>query len=328
MSILVINPGSTSTKLAVYSNGESIAARELQHDKEILARYNRVADQLEPRLQKVREFLKEASIDAGSIRVVVGRGGLLHPLEGGVYEVSDDMLDDLKEARYGEHPCNLGAIMARTLADELGIPSYVVDPVVTDELMDAARLTGLPEVERRSLFHALNQRGVARRVAERLGVAYDERNFIVCHMGGGITIGAHRQGRVVDVVNGLDGEGPFTPERTGALPILPLLRGLRDGTFTLDSLEQAVLRQGGMYAHLSTNDPREVVARIENGDKQAGKVFEALAYTIAKHIGSMVPALVVDESGPAVAAVILTGGWPAANRWWLPSHGWSDGWDL
>lgn len=198
--------------------------------------------------------------------------------------------------------------MARTLADELGIPSYVVDPVVTDELMDAARLTGLPEVERRSLFHALNQRGVARRVAERLGVAYDERNFIVCHMGGGITIGAHRQGRVVDVVNGLDGEGPFTPERTGALPILPLLRGLRDGTFTLDSLEQAVLRQGGMYAHLSTNDPREVVARIENGDKQAGKVFEALAYTIAKHIGSMVPALVVDESGPAVAAVILTGG--------------------
>lgn len=308
MSIFVINPGSTSTKLAVFKDGQSIAACEYQHDKTELARFTRVVDQLDFRMAAICAFLEESSVDVASLAAVAGRGGLLHPLEGGVYEVSDDMITDLKEARYGEHPCNLGAVLAQELASEWGVPAYIVDPVVTDEMEDVARLTGLPSIERRSLFHALNQRGAARTVAERLDVRYEASDFIVCHMGGGISIGAHRMGRVVDVVNALDGEGPLTPERTGGLPVIPALDLVGRGEMSVDELKRVILREGGLFAHLGTNDPREVVARMEAGDEKAARVFKGLAYSIARHVASLVPALADDSGVVRLSAIILTGG--------------------
>ncbi|WP_319469877.1 butyrate kinase [uncultured Pseudodesulfovibrio sp.] len=222
--------------------------------------------------------------------------------------MSDDMLDDLESARYGEHACNLGAMLAQDLADEWNIPAFIVDPVVTDELADVARLTGYPEIKRRSLFHALSQRGSARTAARRLGVDYETSNFIVCHMGGGISIGAHRRGRVVDVINALDGEGPFSPERTGGLPVIPVLDLIQRGEKSMDEMKRIILREGGLFAHLGTNDPREVVKRIEAGDTQAQLVFEALMYGIAKHIASLVPALADDSGTIEASAVVLTGG--------------------
>lgn len=308
MSILVINPGSTSTKLAVFDEGRALASSELQHDREDLARFTRVADQFDYRLRAVQAFLADFGTDPVQLRAVAGRGGLLHPVDGGVYSVSAEMADDLKNARYGEHPCNLGALLALEVAAERSIPAFVVDPPVTDEMMETARLTGLPEISRRSLFHALNQRGVARLVADRLGLSYENNNFIVCHMGGGISIGAHRRGRVVDVVNGLDGEGPFTAERTGGLPLLPVIDLLRRGDLNLDELERVMLKRGGLVAHLGTNDPREVVARMEAGDEAARLVFDGLAYAIAKHTASMLPALADERGRVDVAAVVLTGG--------------------
>jgi len=306
--ILVINPGSTSTKLALFENEQPLVSSETQHPKEELARFERVIDQYPFRLDAIRTFLRDADIDPCSIVAVAGRGGLLHPLEGGVYAVSDEMVDDLKQARYGEHPCNLGAVLARELAEEWAIPAFIVDPVVTDEMTDVARLTGLPQISRRSLFHALNQRGVARSVSARLGIDYAQGNFIICHMGGGVSIGAHRQGRVVDVINALDGEGPFTSERTGGLPVLPVLDMVERGEKTPAELRQIILRQGGLYAHLGTNDPREVVARIEAGDDKARLVFAGLAYAIARSIASLVPAFADESGATGLTAVILTGG--------------------
>jgi butyrate kinase len=267
-----------------------------------------VADQFDYRMRVVAEFLGKTGTDPKRIRAVVARGGLLRPLEGGVYEVSDAMVDDLQSARYGEHACNLGGVLALPLARHWGVPAYVVDPVVTDEMMDKARLTGLPGLSRRSIFHALNQRGVARIVAERLGVEYGRSNFIVCHMGGGVSIGAHRRGRVVDVINALDGEGPFTPERTGSLPLVPVLDMVHNGERDYGELRTTILRQGGLVAHLGTNDPREVLARMDRGDERAGLVFRAMAYGIARYIVSMAPALTGDEGVLDLAAVVLTGG--------------------
>lgn len=308
MNVFVINPGSTSTKLALYQDGEAVVTREFQHDKAELARFDSVMAQRDFRMEAIRQMLEDEGVDTASIAAVGGRGGLLHPLEGGVYAVSDGMLADLAEARYGEHPCNLGAILADALGREWGVPAYIVDPVVTDEMEDVARLTGLPGLERRSLFHALNQRGAARTVAARLGVEYETSDFIVCHMGGGISIGAHRHGKVVDVVNALDGEGPFSPERTGGLPVIPVLEMVRSGECSTEALKDTVLRAGGVYAHLGTNDLREVVARIKDGDRQAELVFRALAYFIARHISSLAPALAGAEGSVGVSAVVLTGG--------------------
>ena len=296
MNIFVINPGSMSTKLALFKDGKEKVSREFQHAKASMARFERVIDQLDFRMDAIREFLAEPNIDAGSIAAIAGRGGLLHPLKGGVYEVSDDMIDDLYKARYGEHPCNLGAVLARKLAREWSVPAFIVDPVVTDEMMDVARLTGLPSIERRSLFHALNQRGAARTVATRLGRYYETSNFIVCHMGGGVSIGAHRQGMVVDVVNALDGEGPFTPERTGGLPIIPVLELIQHGENTSKELKRIILREGGVFAHTGTNDLRELVDGMESGNEKARLVFASLSYNISKHIAALSPAL-VDEKG-------------------------------
>lgn len=308
LRVFVINPGSTSTRLALYADGQAVFSREFQHDKAEIARFAHVADQFAYRLAAVETALAEGRIDLASLDGVAGRGGLLRPMEGGVYEVSDAMLDDLQSARYGEHACNLGAPLAREVARRAGVGAYIVDPVVTDELADVARITGLPEIRRRSLFHALSQRGAARTAAARLGVSYEGSDFIVCHMGGGISIGAHRRGRVVEVVNALDGEGPFSPERTGGLPLVPVLEMLERGERTPAMLKRAVLREGGLFAHLGTNDLREVVRRMGENDALARTLFYALAYGVSRHIGSLAPALADEAGRVAVAAVVLTGG--------------------
>lgn len=308
MNIFVINPGSTSTKLALYADGKAVVTREFQHDKAELAQFGSVIAQLDFRMDAIRLVLEEEKIDTNTISAVAGRGGLLHPLEGGVYEVSDAMLDDMKCAKYGEHPCNLGAILADTLGKEWGVPAYIVDPVVTDEMADVARVTGMPGIERRSLFHALNQRGSARTASARLDVEYEDSNFIVCHMGGGISIGAHRKGKVVEVVNALDGEGPFSPERTGGLPVIPVLEMIKSDQWTPERLKQTVLRGGGLFAHLGTNDLREVVTKIEQGDEHADLIFRALAYNISRQMTSLCPALAQEDGTMNVTAVVLTGG--------------------
>lgn len=308
MRVLVINPGSTSTRLAVYQDGEAVVSREFQHDKAEIARFRRVMDQFDYRMEAAGLFLAEAGVDMASLDAVAGRGGLLRPIPGGVYTVSDEMIDDLSSRRFGEHACNLGAAMARRLARQAGVPAFIVDPVVTDELADEARFTGLPEIRRRSLFHALSQRGAARTAAARLGATYERADFIVCHMGGGISIGAHRHGRVVEVVNALDGEGPFSPERTGGLPLIPVLEMIERGERTPAEIRRAVLREGGLFAHLGTNDLREVVRRMEEGDGLAASVFHALAYWVSRYAASLAPALADAAGQVRVAAVVLTGG--------------------
>jgi len=314
MRVFVINPGSTSTRLALYADERPVLVRELHHPKAEIARFARIADQFRYRLAAMDAVLDEWRLDPADLDGVAGRGGLLPPLEGGVYKVSGEMLDDLKSARHGEHACNLGAPLARELADRGGVAAYIVDPVVTDELAEVARITGLPGIRRRSLFHALSQRGAARTAADRLGVEYTGADFIVCHMGGGISIGAHRRGRVVEVVNALDGEGPFSPERTGGLPLVPVLEMIERGERSPRELIRTVQREGGLFAHLGTNDLRVVLARMDQGDEAAALIFQALAYGVARHIGSLAPVLADDQGRVAVAAVVLAGGLARSDR--------------
>lgn len=306
--ILTINPGSTSTKVVLFHGDEPVFEREVAHDKAELQRFATVWDQFPARRDTIAAALAVAGPLADGLDAVVGRGGLTAPLPGGTYAVTDAMLDELAGARFGEHPCNLGAPLARHFAAEHGVPAYVVDPVVTDELCAEARLTGLPEVARRSAFHALSQRGSAREAAVRLGIGYEAGKFLVAHLGGGVSLGAHLRGRVVDVTNALDGEGPMTPERTGALPVLEVLRLVESGAYDIPTLRRVVLREGGVFAHLGTNDFREVERRIADGDAAAASVLGAMAYAVAKNAAALLPALVTADDPAPVDAVVLAGG--------------------
>lgn len=297
--ILTINPGSTSTKVTLYEDTQLLRSETLYHAAEEF-RSKSLIEQIPARMNRVLVFMRgEPQIDA-----VVGRGGLLHPVSSGPYLVNDDMLSDLSESRYGQHASNLGAFMAReaALLFQTPHPPMVVDPVVVDELDDVARLSGMQDMPRRSLFHALNQKAVARRVAQQLGTSYDRCNLVVAHMGGGITVGAHKMGRVIDVSNGLDGEGPMTPERAGALPVLKLIDFCQKSDLPLAVLEKKLVGAGGLVAHLGTNDFREVEARAET-DPGARLVISAMAYQISKEIGRAMATL----SGHA-EAIVLTGG--------------------
>ncbi|GAB6060874.1 butyrate kinase [Desulfonatronum parangueonense] len=306
--ILTINPGSTSTKVVLFQDTTPILTREEQHAKQQLAAFSEVWDQFAMRRDTVLEALAESNLKDLRLDAVVGRGGLLAPLPGGVYDINDRMIDDLRHQRYGEHPCNLGAPLALELAARFGGRALVVDPVVTDELSAEARLTGLPQIKRRSAFHALSQRGAAREAARRRGLRYADGKFIVAHLGGGISIGAHLRGRVVEVTNALDGEGPMTPERTGALPVMEVLRLLENGDFDVPGLRRAILREGGILAHLGTNDFRVVEARIRQGDRHAQEVFQAFAYNISRHAVSLLPALITSTDPLPVDALVITGG--------------------
>ncbi len=305
-SILTINPGSTSTKIVLFHGLEPVVSREVQHPKPELAGFPDVWSQFALRLKPILAVLAQAGADR--LDAVVGRGGLLAPLPGGVYRIGERMLEDLRLQRFGEHPCNLGAPLALEIAKRFGGLALIVDPVVTDELCPEARLTGLPNVFRRSTFHALSQRGAAREAARRLGINYENGKFIVAHLGGGISIGAHCRGRVVDVTNALDGEGPMSPERSGALPLLPLLQLLEDGAMDLPKLRRAILREGGLHAHLETNDFRVIETMVRQKNAPAVAVVAAFGYAIAKHVASLLPVLVTLKDHRPLDAIVLTGG--------------------
>ncbi len=301
--VLVINPGSTSTKIAIYE-GETEAVRmTLKHSEAELSRYATMADQHEYRETFVLKFLEENNISLNSINAVVGRGGLLNPLAGGTYNVNDEMCAFLKAAKRGEHASNLGAMIAKSIADRIDVPSFIVDPVVVDELSVEARYAGHPLFERISIFHALNQKAVARLCASKIGKRYEDCNFIVAHIGGGISIGAHSRGKIIDVNNALDGDGPFSAERSGGLPTGQLVEVCFSGKYTKQDVKKMLKGKGGVVAYLGTNDMMEVEKRIDNKDAKALEVFNAMCYQISKDVGACASVLegVVDR-------VIITGG--------------------
>lgn len=301
--LLIINPGSTSTKIAIFDNEKPVLEQTLRHSNEELAPYATIFEQYEFRKNVILDTLNSNGININKLNAVVGRGGLLKPMGGGTYEVNSKMIEDLKYKPMGQHASNLGAIIANEIAAQLGIPAFIVDPVVVDEMDEIARISGMPEIERLSLFHALNQKAVGRRAAAELNSKYEDLNLIIAHMGGGISVGAHRKGRVVDVHNALDGEGPFSPERSGGLPIGSLIKLCYSGNYTIDEIKKKITGKGGLVAYLGTNDGREVVKMIETGDKKAELVYKAMAYQVAKEIGAC--AAVLEGK---VDAICLTGG--------------------
>lgn len=301
--ILAINPGSTSTKIAIYENEKEIYEKTLRHTNEELEPFENISDQLEFRREVILNAVSESGIKIDELAAVVGRGGLLKPISGGTYEVSKDMLADLKVGVLGEHASNLGGRIAHEIASSISKPSYIVDPVVVDELDEVARISGIPELERKSIFHALNQKAVARRAAKEIGKPYDKLNLIVVHLGGGISVGAHSNGRVIDVNNALDGDGPFSPERSGQLPIGDLLKMATNGKYDLDFIKKRIKGNGGVVAYLNTNDMKEVTDNAENGDEKSSLIVAAMGYQVAKEVGSMAAVLFGK-----VDAIILTGG--------------------
>ena len=301
--ILTINPGSTSTKIGVFDNEELVLEKTLRHSSEEIGKYEKIADQFEFRKTVIKEALNEGGIKISDLDAVVGRGGLLKPIQGGTYAIDDMMVEDLKVGVLGEHASNLGGLIAKEIGDEVNIPSYIVDPVVVDELNEVARVSGMPEIDRKSIFHALNQKATARRAAKEMERKYEDCNFIVAHMGGGISVGAHEKGRVVDVANALDGEGPFSPERSGGLPVGDLVKMCFSGKYTQDEIKKKIKGNGGLVGYLNTNDGRDVEAKIAKGDKNAKLIYEAMAYQVSKEIGSSASVLKGN-----VDAVLLTGG--------------------
>ena len=300
---LVINPGSTSTKVGVFEDETLLFEETLRHPTEEIAKYASVIDQKDFRKEIILDFLKEKNCDPKSLDVIVGRGGLLKPIPGGTYAVSDALLADLEKGVQGQHASNLGGILAREIGDKLGVPSYIVDPVVVDELTDKARLSGMPELPRRSIFHALNQKAVARRYAKEHGTRYEDLNLIVIHMGGGVSVGAHDHGKVVDVNNLLDGEGCFSPERSGTVPVGDLVKMCFSGKYTQQEIYKKICGNGGFNAYLHTNDARVVEKMVKEGSAEAKLVQDAFYYQIAKDAGAMAAVLCgkVDQ-------IILTGG--------------------
>jgi butyrate kinase len=301
--ILVINPGSTSTKIGVFDNDLSILEKTIRHESDQINSFDNNIDQYEFRKQTILETLDIEGINISKLSAVCGRGGLLRPIEGGTYEVNDLMLLDLKAGYSGQHASNLGGIIAFEIASGLNIPAFIVDPVVVDELDPIARISGFPLIERKSIFHALNQKAVARRVSKSLGKRYEDLNLIVTHMGGGITIGVHKNGRVIDVNNGLHGDGPFSPERAGTVPAGDLISLCYSGDFYREEVMKKLVGQGGLVGYLGTNDALKVEEMISKGDKQAKLIYSAMAYQVAKEIGAASSVL-----AGKVDAIILTGG--------------------
>ncbi|MDR2523672.1 MAG: butyrate kinase [Synergistaceae bacterium] len=301
MKIFVINPGSTSTKIALFDGVKCLWTDTQRYDADVLGRFGSIMDQEDFRYGEIKKTLDARS--AAGFDAVVGRGGLMKPIKGGAYRVSGAMLRDLKAMTYGAHASSLGAPLALRFTDGGKIPAFIVDPVVVDELADEARLSGLPEIPRISVFHALNQKAVARRAAADLKKPLAECGLVVAHMGGGVSVGAHERGRVIDVNNALDGEGPMSPERSGSLPVGSLTSLCFSGKYTLKEIQKKINGQGGLVAHLGTNDLREVEKRVAAGEQGATLVFKALAFQISKEIGSCAAVL-----KGAVDAVVLTGG--------------------
>lgn len=303
MKILVLNPGSTSTKIAVFEDQKALFVETIRHETADLERFTHVMDQERLRKEMILATLARHGLAVTDMTAVIGRGGLLRPMPGGVYAVGSEMLADLRSCRFGVHASNLGAILAHDLAASAGIAALIADPVVVDELGPLARYSGHPSIQRRSIFHALNHKAVARRVAQELGRGYEELRLVVAHLGGGVSVGAHELGRVIDVNNALDGDGPFSPERSGGLPSGAIV----SWCFAPDACEEDIRRRitgaGGLLAYLGTASGMEIEQRIRKGDALAREVRQAMAYQVAKEIGAMGAVL-----RGRVDAVILTGG--------------------
>ena len=306
-TILAINPGSTSTKCAIYRNAEEVWKRGVAHASQELARLKTLHEQLPYRIAAVREGIRESGIALSDISAVVGRGGLLKPLEGGVYEVNDRMKSDLIACRYGIHASNLGALIADSLARELGIKAYIVDPVVVDELAPIARRSGVPEIPRRSIFHALNQKATAKKAARAMGKPYADCVMIVAHMGGGISVGAHVKGRVVDVNNALDGDGPFAIERAGTVPAGDWMRWVLAHQHDPQSLQMKITGRGGLVAFLGTNDFAAIESSAEGTGDLDAPLCDELIHTLCYQVSKSIAGLAAYTNG-VVDAVVLTGG--------------------
>lgn len=307
-NILAINPGSTSTKVALYEEERPLLELTLRHSTEELSGFADVIDQLDWRRGLILDALREHGFEIRHLSAVIGRGGLIRPVPSGVYEVNSRMRHDLRNASM-RHACNLGGLLAAQIAHMAGVKAYIADPPVVDEMDDVARLTGMPMCVRKPISHALNQKTIARLHCDRQGVAYDRTNLIVAHMGGGISVAAHRQGRIVDVNNALDGDGPFAPDRAGNIPSSELIKICFSGQYTREELLRFVSSRGGLVAYLGTNSVLQTVERIEAGDERARKVFEAMCYNTAKQIGAMAATL----SG-RVDGILLTGGIAYCDR--------------
>lgn len=306
--ILAINPGSTSTKVAVFENEEKVILQKIEHKAYDLEKFEKITDQHQYRLNLICKWLDEEGISTSSLKAVVGRGGLLRPMPSGTYLVTDKIINDLTIGVQGEHASNLGGIIAKGIADKEGIKAYIVDPVAVDEFDDIARVSGMPEIKRRSLFHALNIKAVSHRFANEINKNLEDLNLIVAHLGGGISVAPLHKGKVVDV-NNANEMGPFSPERTGGLPIGDLAKMCFSGKYTLKEIKIKIKGKGGLVGYLGTNDAKEVDEMIEKGDKKASLVFDAMAYQIAKEIGAM--AIVLNGK---VDRIILTGGLAYSTR--------------
>jgi butyrate kinase len=302
--VLVINPGSTSTKIAVYDDFKPVFVKTLSHSLEQLGRFVDIGSQYEFRKDTILSELVHAEIDLDEIDAVIGRGGLLRPIESGVYEVNEDMKRDLKKGILGQHAANLGGLIAADLVAHMpGARAFIADPVVVDELQDVARVTGFPELPAQSIFHALNQKAVARNFAFSIERPYEELDLIVAHLGGGVSVGAHHKGKVIEVNNALDGNGPFSPERAGTLPAGALVDLCFSGKYTRAEIRKKISGEGGLVAHLGTNQAHEAESRALNGDEHAEFILHAMAYQIAKAISGCAAALKGHIDG-----ILLTGG--------------------
>ena len=301
--ILVMNPGSTSTKIAVYQDETPLFVESIEHSQDELKPFENIIDQYEMRKDLIVATMEKNGVHKEDLTAIVSRGGLLPPIKAGAYRVNEDMVWQLTYAPQNEHASNLGGILAREIGDELGVPSYIVDPVVVDELMPSSRLSGVPELPRISVFHALNQKAVAKRYAKEVGKKYTDLNLIVVHMGGGVSVGAHDHGKVVDVYNALDGDGAFSPERAGGVPSGALVKMCFSGEYTQAEVMKKLVGKGGFNAYIGSNDARDLEKLVNDGDEHAKLVQDAFYQQVAKDIGGMATVLrgKVDQ-------IILTGG--------------------
>jgi len=301
--LLIINPGSTSTKIGIFEDDREVKSFTLRHEASVINGFQKVIDQYEWRKDEIKKILTENNESLDSFDAFVGRGGLLKPIKSGTYRVNEAMLEDLKKSVKGEHASNLGAIIAHGLGTEFRKEAFIADPVVVDEMEDLARISGHKAFEKVSIFHALNQKAVAKRYAKEKSKNYSDLNLIVVHLGGGISVGAHEKGKVIDVNNALNGEGPFSPERSGSLPVADLVELCFAGKHEKAEVLKMITGKGGFVSYLDTNDAREVEERATAGDEYAMKIYSAMAYQVAKEVGSAATVL-----KGKVDAIILTGG--------------------
>lgn len=307
--ILVINPGGGSTKIAYYEDEREVKRESIRHSPEELSKFPDTLSQLPYRKKMIEEKLTEWGIQVSKLSGVVGRGAPLKPLESGTYLVNEKMVNDIKTGRVqADHPSNLGALLAREFAEEHNIPAFIVDPVSVDEFIPESRISGLPEIERKSLSHALNMKMVARKAAEEIGKKYEELNMVIVHLGTGISIGAHQRGKQIDVNNANDG-GPFSPQRTGSLPVTQLVKLCYSGRYTEKQMIEKLTKKGGLLAYLGTDDISEVEKRIDSGDEYAKLIYSAMIIQIAKEIGAMSAVLEGD-----VDCIVITGGMAHSER--------------